>query len=655
MVIGEPIVTADDIRRMCLLPGSSRTFIIGGYDRIRSVAAQQTRAFNLVHSLFESNVLKEGSTVLVIGGGVCGLSLAAGTGLRGAKVTVAEKRPGVLATFSGCQTRWLHPNIINWPLPGWDLASTRLPALNWFASQAASVADQIRQEWDEIVARYEIEVRQIEVNSDNLAEVRGKVWLKVNGKSRSFDVAFVAVGPGEDTDYPHTPSYWNNEPGYQPRNDGKCILVGGTGDSGVIEVFRYLFGPNASENMLSTLIGGGCQIRQKLAQKVLEIEREAERSNAIDRENVVVKGYSTLSKSLVEPTRRQLMTAMKGGSNRVIHVGRGGSPISFAAAPLHRFLVAQLQAIGTKRYSYQQVAADYAWKEKIAEHGRRFFVQMPKVRGKNPVTVDTIRLRFGPTSMLQKHFASYDTQANREHTAFASLDHTRRAIWLPAAFRCVDVSTIQAYVSQESSAQWSRLGKELLPQMWEIWRNGLPTEMKEFVPKNDGVLSSARREISIPSPSLSIGGSAEASMACYLQLYGVSRTMEVMQTVRKITSANGMKLLKKLLASLLPGVRQKNWPHFAKLASPPYLFSMALLLMLPRLKGSVDWGTWKLPAWTSDFDGLPEALTELMKKSKPSKRESSLWARNLWSELEGQAGGYIGEPQLTTTVKNQPE
>lgn len=95
---------------------------LGLFERGITVYRQQLRALHLAWSLVESGELESdsGSNVAIIGGGVSGLTLAAALVKKQvrASITLFERHETVLPLQYGCDTRWLHPRIYDWPVAG---------------------------------------------------------------------------------------------------------------------------------------------------------------------------------------------------------------------------------------------------------------------------------------------------------------------------------------------------------------------------------------------------------------------------------------------------------------------------------------------------------------------------------------------------------
>src|SRR5262245_20301024 len=97
-----------------------RLFVLGCFERRVTLYSQQGRALKLVEALGRMKELGAGTPVAVVGGGVAGLTFAAGAARRGAQVTVLEKEERLLPLLKRDPNRWLHPRVYDWPLEGWQ-------------------------------------------------------------------------------------------------------------------------------------------------------------------------------------------------------------------------------------------------------------------------------------------------------------------------------------------------------------------------------------------------------------------------------------------------------------------------------------------------------------------------------------------------------
>ena len=241
-------------------------YVIGSLERGVTVYKQQVRAHNLTWAIWElrsAQKLPALKNVAVVGGGIAGLT-AAGCFLSlfdTAKVTVFEQLWDLCPLQQGCDNRWLHPRIYEWPAPGSRAPGASLPVMNWSEGRASDVARNVLTEFGRFRSEFDPmnERLQVYVGVDTLritASKRNIEWrghtaanegsfFKVGAaeaKSESFDAIVVACGFGLESiapDYP-TASYWRNEQIGQPILDGKqqTFLISGYGDGALTDLFR---------------------------------------------------------------------------------------------------------------------------------------------------------------------------------------------------------------------------------------------------------------------------------------------------------------------------------------------------------------------------------------------------------------------------------
>ncbi|MGC2236394.1 MAG: FAD-dependent oxidoreductase [Pyrinomonadaceae bacterium] len=226
-------------------------FVIGMFERGVTVVKQQTRALNLIYSLQVENKIPENSQIAIIGGGISGITAAAAALSFGHSVYLFEKNPFLCHLQRGCETRWLHPHIYDWPVSGSELPYARLPLLSWKAGTAANVVDQILTSFEKLVKDKENKSFHRFMNASLTIKKQAIKWLNSSNGNRAsgekrFDIIIFAVGYGiermvEDS---LTFSYWRNDSVNQPvlvkpNAKGKFkFFVSGAGDGGLIDVLR---------------------------------------------------------------------------------------------------------------------------------------------------------------------------------------------------------------------------------------------------------------------------------------------------------------------------------------------------------------------------------------------------------------------------------
>ena len=212
---------------------------------------QQIRALNLVYALASVAPprLGEGKTVAVIGGGVSGMTAAIAAASRGSVVHLFEQRPVLCHLQLGCDTRWLHPHIYDWPAPGSENPYAGLPLLNWKAGTAADVTDQITTEFYKHLKVLRDRLHLHMGATTRLTGTSQVQWDNSSGEPRGgesgFNAIIVAVGFGVEVGVSDgfATSYWRNDSINQPKpgvtsEKPALVFISGPGDGGLIDLLR---------------------------------------------------------------------------------------------------------------------------------------------------------------------------------------------------------------------------------------------------------------------------------------------------------------------------------------------------------------------------------------------------------------------------------
>jgi NADPH-dependent 2,4-dienoyl-CoA reductase/sulfur reductase-like enzyme len=133
----------DVLLELCEPIVGSKRFVIGAFEGGITIYKQQVRALNLLYAIHLKAQLQRVSKIAVVGGGVSGVTAAAAAAALGYEVYLFERRPILLHLQHGCDTRWVHPHLYDWPDPGSERPYAELPLLNWRESTASEVTEQI--------------------------------------------------------------------------------------------------------------------------------------------------------------------------------------------------------------------------------------------------------------------------------------------------------------------------------------------------------------------------------------------------------------------------------------------------------------------------------------------------------------------------------
>jgi hypothetical protein len=317
---------------------TSRVFVLGVNERRVTVYAQQCRALNLSWALMESRFFSEGRPrVVVVGGGIGGLTAAAALARVGAEVTVLERAGSLIPKQAGSHTRFLHPHVYDWPAPGWDRQSAALPIMSWNADSAGAVSRTLLREFKQHSEACGVHV----VTGATVTGVReaaaGHVALSWNAPGfayQDFDLAIFATGFGDEPDTAYSRSYWHDDDLHQLRN-GR-VLVSGTGDGGLTDALRLCIQDFSHDEIVNLLSGTWVE---NVRERVLELEERADATP----DDVTAFYVRELD---IPALLKELEPRVVSRVSRVVLNGRSPVPFDLRSAPLNRVLVAQLMKLG---------------------------------------------------------------------------------------------------------------------------------------------------------------------------------------------------------------------------------------------------------------------------------------------------------------------
>jgi tetratricopeptide (TPR) repeat protein len=397
-------------------------YVVGCFERRITLLSQQVRALNLVFSLRKQGLLKEGDSIAVIGGGVAGLTAAAGAARLGCKVTLFERADSLLHLFRGNHTRWLHPNVYDWPSPEATNEDAGLPLLNWRAGLADGVVRQIEEGWNALPERGAIEVVYgAEITDLGSGTPRRLTWNAPGHRSGKFALAILAVGFGLERRIPGIPplSYWDNDNLHQAsRTGGKRYLISGTGDGGLVDLLRVRLRDFQHDQVLATFLASPAL--KPVAERLLDIEEDArteEGRRAGSSREVLYDAYSVLD--VPEEVDKVIEARLRTDGTKVVLNGLDASPYTLGAAILSRFLASRLLV----RFGVPYRPGKFSEPKKV---GDAFEVQFATGA---PVTFDVIVGRHGPEPALKEGFPAIWTKCADRMRVLSELDQTRRPIY----------------------------------------------------------------------------------------------------------------------------------------------------------------------------------------------------------------------------------
>jgi hypothetical protein len=335
----------DRILELTTVPGYTNVHALGIYAKRLTVYSQQTRAINLVDAIHWYRRPMRELDVAIVGAGAAGLTAAARAMELGARITLIERLQQVLE-IQNKSDRWLHPTLFEWPARGLDSAeqTTNLPAMNWTAGTAQSVAETLAREWrtrartNDVVEYFNSQVVGIEVVSDTARAKlhwRHKTKEVEEDKSGDFDVVILAVGFGLEPKGPNRRSYWENDSLNKTLRENESVLIAGYGDGALTDLMRASLNDFDHQTLLTSIVAA---VRDGDLARVKEIEshRSARSAEYLSREY----------RSLDLPAVKSILKPKINGTRKVFLTGRGPNLFEPGASALNRLITSQLLQLG---------------------------------------------------------------------------------------------------------------------------------------------------------------------------------------------------------------------------------------------------------------------------------------------------------------------
>lgn len=401
-----------------------------------TLRCQQLRALNLAFALIHGRLLGPESSVAVIGGGVAGVTVAAALCQNGCRVTVLERRPGLLPLQAGSTQRWLHPHIIDWPHPGSEQEEAGLPLLNWRAAPAGVVFRQLQSALSRHPLQVEggvQELRLVPCATGPGDAAPAPAWqVFFHNRSPRFDAVILAVGFGAEQSFPEVEfrSYWDadnlDRDPVRPQVSGAHCFISGTGDGGLTDFIRARLYRFDHQDTFRAFIRVAADA--ELHRQLLALDEAAG-----DDPGRLAAGYETVRvPAAVDAFLRQRLHPQRSAT---LH-GQKDFPYSPSASLLNRFIAARILrldgGIGCSRYESRQLVRP------IKRHAAGYRVQVadPGPAGlRYHADFDEVIIRHGTSSALALLPAPIAAACQQLATQFpAEPDPLRRRLWPPGFF-----------------------------------------------------------------------------------------------------------------------------------------------------------------------------------------------------------------------------
>ena len=427
---------AEQVLSRCAVAESSMLLVLGSFSKRVTFADQQRRALNLVWAAFESGLLVKEMRVAVLGAGLAGLTASLAAHQLGCKVTLIEERETTMPLQRGCVTRFVHPNIYDWPAPHSLQARTSLPLLNWSAGYAHQVVDQIDSYWADhsegIEQLFGYSVRSVQERS-------GTLWVDAQGTdrlNRGFDLVILSLGFGIERTLLGVPlrSYWSSDDLHQHRlghRDPVRVLVSGCGDGGLVDALRLSIRNFQHSRIVSELLSDP-RLRPVIERLVHIDAHAAAHPDPNARSSYLYQEYDQL------PVPDGLITELHARLRRDTEVfinGRGSKPFDLNASILNRFLVFLLLKYGRLNYLPGEIGSEVRWsasEDPETQPGTMEVSFQRQGTANSPRTFnqkfDIVVVRHGPVSPVPGIVSDDSVAALRERNA-APADPTRLPLW----------------------------------------------------------------------------------------------------------------------------------------------------------------------------------------------------------------------------------
>lgn len=287
-------------------------FAVGCFEKRVTIYSQQVRALDLGHALIEGALVRPRGNVAVIGGGIAGVTLAAGLTVAApqTKVVLFEASNQLMHLQRGGRDRYVHPHIFDWPAQGPACTEAGLPLMNWSAGPASTVVASLEEQFQAFKRMGQVEVR-LDSLVTGFSETGRSLRVVVNGAvgAEIFDAVILCIGFGLEKHLrAECPSYWSPSLLPAPLLMGKSqteIFVSGNGDGGLADFALASFNAKDHGEILQ-LVSNHPQIAP-LIEKLLALDDQAWSDPTFDLYNAYVREIqSELPEPLLLDIREQL-------------------------------------------------------------------------------------------------------------------------------------------------------------------------------------------------------------------------------------------------------------------------------------------------------------------------------------------------------------
>jgi hypothetical protein len=383
------------------------TFSLGCYAKRVTFYSQQNRALNLIWALFKKSKINEKSNVAIVGGGLAGMTAAIAAKLKGCSVSLFEAEDEFMPIQRGNSTRYIHPNIYEWPAIGSEKDETELPFLNWSAGVTEEVVKQIENGWLQYSEGIEV---NMSTYVKSIYSSGNDTYILTGFKPLKFDCVILAVGFGAEKPMENVAMtlYWTTDGLHQSNgwNKKTKYLVSGCGDGGLIDTLRLTIKDFKHKDFTKKFL---TEDFEKTYHDLLKIDQSIKENDPEKASLALMEAYEKISipKDLDDYIKANLRR-----NNEVVLNGRTPTFLTLESSIINRFAVYLVMRAEKVTFTHGDIS--------VTKKDSKYTVTFKRKSNSETDDFDEIVVRHGPEPVIGKltdqYFAHYDSD-KRDQTA----------------------------------------------------------------------------------------------------------------------------------------------------------------------------------------------------------------------------------------------